>query len=307
MIDRLADFWLSKKPKYPMLWRWLSFLLTLSMIAYLIYIFTRGELQFNKINWEAYGGTVLVVLGIYLICLIIQFFAWAKIISFHREVNWQDVDIYARTILMRSLPGGAWHWIGRISMYSSETKVPTRIVLLANFIEWGLLTLSGAGIFFLTLPLPCLGFFLASITFSAALALAIGWQPATKKLLPRFIQGSLWIILYSMVWFLAAAILYLLVYAVAGPNQLNGWDALRTWTFTGSLGLVVTMLPSSLGVREISMVWMLQDKLSSPGVVLLIALMLRIIYTLADVIWGLVVWFISFLVLRKPLQKKGSD
>ena len=296
MIDRLADYWSSKKRKHSKLWRWLSILLTIAMVVYLAYAFTQGGLRLDQIDWKEYGGAVLAVLGIYLMSLIIQFYVWTRIISFHRKVSWQDVDIYARMILMRSLPGGAWHWIGRISMYSGGTEVPTRVVVLGNFLEWALLTLSGAGIFFLTLP--GLGTILAALTFCATLALAISWQPAIQKWPIRLAEGSLWMVLYSMAWFLGSAILYLIVQAVAGPGQLNGWEALKAWTLTGSLGMLITMLPSSLGVREITLVWMLQAGLT-PSVALLIALMLRIIYTLADAIWGMIGWLISYLILRK--------
>ena len=63
MIDRLADYWLTKKPKRTKLWRWLSILLTIAMIAYLVYVFTQGKLHLDQINWKAYGGTLLVVLA----------------------------------------------------------------------------------------------------------------------------------------------------------------------------------------------------------------------------------------------------
>lgn len=301
IIDRLADYWSSKKPKRSKLWQWLSLVLTMTMIIYLAYAFTHGGLRINQINWKTYGGTVLEVLGIYLISLIIQFSVWTRIISFHRKISWQDVEIYARMIMMRSLPGGAWHWIGRISMYSGETEVPTRVVVLGNFLEWALLTLSGAGIFFVTLPLPSLAFVLAVLILSVTLALAISWQPVTRKWVVRLAEGGLWVVLYSIVWFLAAAIMYLIVKAVAEPFQMNGWEALKASSLTGSLGMLVTMLPSSLGVREISLMWLEQATLT-PAIALLIALMLRIIYTMADVIWGMVGWLISYLILRRRLQ-----
>jgi len=298
LIDKLADYWSSKKPKRSKLWQWLSFLLSIALFIYLVYAFAYGRLRLDQINWKAYSGTVLAVLGIYLLSLIIQFYVWTRIISFHRKVDLQDVNIYARMILMRSLPGGAWGWVGRISMYSGGTEVPTRVVVLGNFLEWALLTLSGVGIFFSTLPLPVLGFILATLTFCATLVLAIIWQPVSLKWYVRLVEASLWISLYCLVWFLATAILALIVEAVAGPGQLNGWEALKVSVFTGSLGMLVSMLPSSLGIREISLVWLLQAHLS-PAIVLLIALMLRIIYTLADAIWGMIGWLISTLILRK--------
>ncbi len=298
MIDRLADFWSSKKPRPSKLWQWLSVLLTVMMLVYLIYAFTRGSLRLNQIDWKAYSGAILVVMGIYLLSLIFQFFNWARIISFHHKVSWKDVYIYARMIMLRSLPGGAWHWIGRISMYSGETQVPTRVVVVGNFLEWALLTLSGAGIFFVILPVSMLGFPLAALCFGIALALAIGWQPNTRKWFIRLAEGCLWMILYILAWFMGAVILYLVLQAVAGPGTLNGLEILKASTLTGSLGMLVTMLPSSLGVREISLVWILQAKLT-PSIALLIALMLRIIYTLADVVWGLVGGSISYLILRR--------
>jgi hypothetical protein len=298
MIDRLADYWSSKKPKRSKFWGWLNLLLTIAMIAYLVYAFTQGGLRLNQIDWKAYKGTILVVLSIYLLSLIIQFYVWARIISFHHKVSWQDVEIYSRMILMRSLPGGAWHWIGRISMYSGGTEVPTRVVVLGNFLEWALLTLSGAEIFFFSLSLPGgLGIILAILTLCVALALAVAWQPATQKRSVRLVEGSLWMVLYSMSWFLGATILYLITQAIAGAGQLNSWESFKAWTLTGSLGMLITMLPSSLGVREISLVWQLQDRLT-PSVALLVALMLRIIYTLADAIWGMIGWLISSLIVR---------
>jgi len=298
MIDRLADYWSSKKPKRTKLWQWLSVLLTFIMVVYLVYAFTQGGLRLNQINWKAYAGTVIAVLGICLFSLVIQFTIWSRIISFHRKVNWQDISIYAGTIMMRSLPGGAWHWVGRISMYSGATKVPTRVVVVGNFLEWALSTLSGAAIFFVTLPIPNLGYILAVLTFSIILGVAISWQPATRKWTIRVAEGILWMTLYGMLWLSATEILYLIVQAVVGPDSLTCWEALRASTLTGTLGMLISMLPSSLGVREISMVWLLQAKLT-PAVTLLIALMLRIIYTLGDAVWGIIGWLLSLLILRK--------
>ena len=297
MIDRLAAYWASKKQMSSKIWRWLSILLTIAMIVYLTYAFTRGKLRLDQFNWKTYGWTILVVLWIYLFLLIIQFFIWSRIISFHRKADIQDVAIYSRTILMRSLPGGAWHWVGRISMYSDETQVPTRVVVVGNFLEWVLVILSGIGIFFMTLPSQALGFSMAALVFGASIVLGMTWRLAARNWIARVAEGGLWVALDGLAWLLNGVIFFLIVQAVAGRGQLSGVEALRAWSFTGSLGVLVSMFPSSLGVREISLVWLLQAKLSS-SIVLLIALMLRLIYMLGDVIWGVIGWLISSLILR---------
>jgi hypothetical protein len=300
MIERLASFLSSKKPKNSKIWRWLSLLLTIVMVVYLVYAFTRGELRLNQVDWKAYQWAILEILLIYLLSLIIQFYVWTRIISDHRRATLQDVEIYARTILMRSLPGGAWHWVGRISMYSGGTEVPTRVVVLANFLDWALITLVGIGIYLLTLPTSKIGIPLAALPFGATMALVINWQSANRKWMVRFAEGVLWITLYSMVWFLAAIILYVIVQAVAGAGQLDVLGSIKASTLAGSMSSLVTWFPSSLGVREISLVWLLQSKLTT-SLALLIALILRIIYTLADAIWGVLGWIIS----RSILQKKA--
>ncbi|GAB4500578.1 MAG: hypothetical protein Fur0035_01180 [Anaerolineales bacterium] len=296
MIDRLADYWSSKKPKSSKLWRYLSLSLTVMMVAYLAYSLTQGKLRLDRIDWKAYGGAISASMALYLASLILQFIVWARIIFFHHKTGWEDVSIFARTILMRSLPGGAWHWVGRISMYSGGGEVSTRVVIAGNFLEWALITLSGLMVFFATLiGWPRL---LAVFAACAALALAVFWQPAERKWAARLVEAILWIVLYSLMWALAAGILYLMTKAVAGSGYLSEWESLKVWTLTGSLSMLVTMLPSSLGIREVTLVWMLQSVLN-PSIALLIALMLRIIYTLADVVWGMAGWAVSSLILYR--------
>jgi hypothetical protein len=300
MIERLASFWSSKRPKKSKIWQLLSLLLTIAMLAYLAYAFTKGKLRLSQVNWKEYYWAIVQVLVVYFFSLVIQFFVWTRIISHYRKATWLDVEIYARMILMRSLPGGAWHWVGRISMYSGSTDVPTRVVVLGNFLEWALLTLSGAGIYCLTLPIPALGIALAVLVFGAAFALGINWQPDARKMVVRITETCMWLVFYCFVWLLVTVILFIILRAIAGSGQFYAWEILRASTMTGSLGLLISMLPSSLGVREISLVWLLQAKLT-PSVALLVALMLRIIYALADVIWGMMGWSISRLILRKKV------
>jgi hypothetical protein len=302
MMDRLVDLWADKGKKRSKLWRWMSYILIAAMFAYLLYSFTQGDLRLGQVDWLAYGGALLAVLGLYGLSLVVQFFTWMRIIAFYRKINLQDVDIYARTILMRSLPGGAWHWLGRISMYSGETETPTRVVVIGNFVEWLLITLCGLEIFLLTVG--GWGYAGAVSVFAGALWLAYRVQPASRKWIGKVAEGCLWLLLYHFAWLLAAGNLFLLTKAVAGPDQMAVGLALKATSLSGSLGMLVTMLPSSLGVRELSLLWLLQVSLT-PGVALLIALMLRIIYTVADVVWGGLTWLVCLLVQLRA-NRSGS-
>ncbi len=298
MLQRLAQSWAGTRKISNNRWRWIGTILTLAAVVYLIITLARGDLKLEQIDWKTYGLVILASFGLYLISLIIQFFTWSRIISFYRKVGWQDVDIYARMILMRSLPGGAWHWVGRISMYSGSTEVPTRIVVLGNFLEWILLILMGASIFLAYTGNPILRVLAIILVISAAVGLSFAWQPPQRSWSKRLAEAGLWAFLDIVVWFAGAGIFYLFTVAVAGREPVSFPEALRIWTFSGSLLMLIIFLPSSLGVREITLVWLLQPYLAT-SLALLIALLIRVVFMLADIIWGLFGWMFSQIILRR--------
>jgi hypothetical protein len=195
-------------------------------------------------------------------------------------------------VLMRSLPGGAWHWVGRISMYSGATEVPTRVVVLGIFLEWALLILVGAAIFVAFLPFPVLSVLGSLLLAGAAIALAVSWQPSERGWPRRLAEAFLWVMLDGVVWLAGTAILFLFAGALAGFGRLQPLQSLYVWTFSGSLSMLIIFLPSSLGVREISLVARLQPTFDT-SVALLIALLIRIVFIFADIFWGLAGWLLS--------------
>lgn len=304
MLQRFAQEWSRRTRLTQGRWRWIGYLLTLAAVVYLVYTLAKGNIQLNQVDLRVYGWALLASLGFYLVSLVIQFFIWTRLISFHRRATWQDVEIYSRMVLMRSLPGGAWHWVGRISMYSGATEVPTRVVVLGNFLEWALLILVGAAIFVAFLPYPVLSVLGCLLLAGAAIALAVSWQPPERGWLRRLAEAFLWVILDGFVWLAGAAILYSFTGALAGFGRLQPLQALYVWTFSGSLSMLIIFLPSSLGVREISLVALLQPTIN-PSIALLIALLIRIVFIFADIFWGLTGWLISQMILWRH-GKRGA-
>jgi hypothetical protein len=298
LLQRIAQAWAVRANRKSGLWRWLGHGLTLIAIVYLFFILSRGELKLQQVDWAVYGSAILVSLGVYLISLLIQFFIWSRLISFHRKASWTDLNIYSQMILMRSLPGGAWHWIGRISMYSAETEIPTRVVVLGNFLEWGLLILTGAGITLALTRGSTLWILLSALAVVAAFSLAFAWQSRTLSWWERAANSLQWLFLFCLVWLAGSAILYLFVQAVAGPGRLDWVEALRVWAFSGSVSLLIVFLPSSLGVREASLILLLQPGLPV-SMALLTALLIRIVFIIADLLWGIAGVILSQAILRR--------
>ena len=126
--------------------RWVGYALTALAVVYVGGVLVYSGFKIPAIDWQAYLLASLATLGLYLLSLLLQFFVWTRLFSFHHHDGWRDMEIYARMILVRRLPGGIWHWLGRATLYAATTSVPTEVVLFANLMEWGLLILIAGGI-----------------------------------------------------------------------------------------------------------------------------------------------------------------
>jgi hypothetical protein len=75
-------------------------------------------------------------------------------------------------------------------------------------------------------------------------------------------------------------------------------DVIRIWIIAGGAGMLTAVLPSTFGVREISLTYLLSPHLGmSPA--LLIALLIRILFILAEIVWGATGWGLSWYLQNK--------
>lgn len=298
MISRLVNGWFKQSLEVRTRWRWIGYALTAAALLYLAGLLLYSELWTQEIDWRAYAIAGLLAIGIYLLSLMVQFLVWARLLSFHHRVGWRDVQIYSQMILMRRLPGGVWHWIGSTAMYSATTNVSARTALLANFWQWSLLILVAIGVFTAGMDRGPIGLriLLTGLAIGTAIALAMTWQPSVRPRVLRLAEAGLWTALYAVAWFLGGTILYLFV-KVAGGDQFGLLEASRVWAVAGGVSLLVIVVPSGLGIREITLTWLLRLHLAQPTA-LLVALLLRLVFTLADVIWGFMGWALSHIVLQ---------
>jgi hypothetical protein len=284
-------------------WRWLGYLLLCASLAYVISILAHGWQQISQIAWETCMPVILAAMGIYLLSLLLQLFVWSRLLSFHHRGRWWDIKIYCRTILLRHLPGGIWHWVGRTALYQSEANLSMQVVTLANFWEWCVLILVAIGIYAVSLSWAgtliriTLGF--ASIT--GGMALAVGWQPANRRIAIRLSEGLLWIGLYILAWFMGGWIVHLLIQFTSGYT-LSLIDATGIWALAGGSSLfLAVILPAGLGVREVALTWLLQHYTSKP-MAMFIAFLIRLIFTTADIIWGGAGWALSRSMMRSSCE-----
>lgn len=298
MKTRIMEIWTRITSLMQARGRWVGYVLTALALVYLGVLLVYSGFKIPVIDWHAYLFASLATIGLYLVSLLLQFFVWSRLFSFHHRVGWRDLEIYSRMILVRRLPGGIWHWLGRATLYTATTTVPTETVLFGNLMEWGLLILIAGGISvveYLAVPIGIKAL-LSTLLIGAGVLLAFFWQPRTRAWGLRLGESALWVILYTITWIFGGIILYYLSRAT-GAIQLDWIKASGVWALSGGVSMIITIAPV-IGVQEVSLVFLLQPYLPASSA-LLVALILRLLFTISDVLWGLVGWGIASLALRK--------
>jgi hypothetical protein len=298
MNQRIIDFWNTTSIFMRTRGRLVGYALTALAVVYLGGVLFYNGLKIPVIDWHAYWLASLGTLGLYLVSLLLQLFVWTRLLSFHHAVGWRDMEIYSRMILVRRLPGGIWHWFGRASLYSATTSVSTKVVLYGNLLEWGMLLLiagSISAIELVALP-PSARMLLSAFCVGCTIALAVIWQPRERAWWGRIAESTLWTFLYGCAWLIGGIILYL-VSRAAGANHLEWTTAVSVWALAGGVSMIITIVPV-IGIQEVSLVYLLQPHLPVSAT-LIVALLLRLLFTLSDVLGGLTGWAIASIALRK--------
>lgn len=300
MIQQQIENWAKFIVNVQRRWRWIGYILSAAALIYVVVLLFISRSQIMQIHWNTYLIASLYSLGLYLLSLVVQFFNWSRILSFHRRITWEDVSIYSRTILMRRLPGGIWHWIGRAALYSdSAEKISKKVVMLANFLEWAILLLLAGG--FVSLGLaqlhPIIRMIILITSLAIAIWLGIAWQPSSTSYNRRLAESMLWLIFYSIAWILGGVIVYLFTHATGGKNGVDLFKSTWIWAATGGSSLLLVIIPAGLGIRELTLTFLLKPFLP-PTEAISIAVLIRVTFTLADILWGMLGLGISNLLQR---------
>ncbi len=299
MLERMSTAWVNITRHVQTRLKWLGYVLTAGAGLYLVALLIISGKQFREIPLQDFWQAIIVTLFLYLASLGVQFFIWVRVISFHHRVSWQDVAIYARVILLRRLPGGVWHWLGRTTMYAEAAQLPAKTVMLANFLEWALLILVALSITIAGLDnlAPWLRVGLSAFILGLCVWLVWNWQPNSRKKRWRLGEGLLWTILYGLAWVLGGIIVFIFAQA-AGNTALTWGRAVWVWAIAGGAGFFIVFIPAGLGIREITITLLLQPYLPTAGA-LLVAIAIRFIFVLSDLLWGGLGWGISAWALKK--------
>ena len=218
---------------------------------------------------------------------------------------WKDVEIYSVSTVIRRLPGVVWQLAGRTYLYH---QAQTSLAVPLWGTVWELFVQFSSGMLLTALMLllsPGLRAEFPGGMWALLLLIPIGWfalRPRdvvslVKRLVPKATgeprltrrRVSAWIGLYTLSWVLGGAILYALICAL-GPQS---WTLLPVCVglvaTSGVLALLAAPIPGGLGIREISLILLLQPYVPSP-VAVSAAIMLRLCLLLGEALIALLIF-----------------
>ena len=216
---------------------------------------------------------------------------------------WDHLKIYAYTNMLRRIPAGTvWMVAGRVYAYKGQS-VPARTSALGSFLELMVVVLTGLPLAALAavglaLISPTIGIALAVV--AAALALIL-LHPALLSRLFRLVRQEdlpvqlryhdtlKWAVIYSLVWLLSGIGLFLIVRLFGDVSLEMLPVTVGVWVLSSLAAYLMMLSPSGLGVKEMSLTLLLSLLLPEP-LPLLVALAIRLIWTIYDILLGVAAW-----------------
>lgn len=274
--------------------RWLA---TLASLAGLSYVGWTLAGHWAELVAALAAPRVLAAIGVHAAALALLALGWALCLRGAAATPLSLVvgmAVYGRSLVLKYLPGNAFHFIGRQALIA-DLGIGQRAGMLASTAEIGLLILSAA---LLTLVFAAGldgapggapgGAALAPAIILASLAAPIVWaglalaprHPRLARLGPLRVIGELAVSRHALAalpcvlgFFLANLAV---VWLIAGPGSPDLPSLAVAYLSGWLLGFIVPGAPGGLGVREAAIIMLLAPKLGEGGAAAL-ATLLRLV------------------------------
>lgn len=308
LLDSLRRF--RPSPRLMSAGRLAGLLLT---IASLVLVVSQGIPEIALNDWPRFLAGVSITLIAYGVSFGFQSVAWSLLIGSLSQspMGWRDLEIFAYSNLMRRAPGTIWYLIDRVESYR-DRGLSGRLTLAASASEWGLLIISGVGVYLFTYlnqeQLPLLVTATVLLAVSSLLGVLVLRRRAQLRTLSpnsrsatdmRSRLTAAWPemcvvgIVYSICHILGAVMLYQLAYIISPTSSFLFSEAIRFWAFTvvvSTLGSVIILL--NVVLRDLTVVVSLMSFMT-PATAITVGALLRVVFAIADVSYSLGLWLVS--------------
>lgn len=247
-----------------------------------------GELELHN-----FSNPFIISLIYGFVSLILQAANWNFIVNRNLSKPINNIAIYFKTLLMRRLPGGFWHWHGRVNLYNNSNTQPKKKIAKANVVEFIGLILSGAITYLLVEYL-----YMGLVIFSISYLLLFFLTQEKHKSLSNFVIPILLILSYVVCWFMGGFILNTLFDYVSPSLTLGLSRAISFWVITGTIGTIFFFMPITGIFRELTLTALLSNYLDFSKIILL-SLLIRLTLYICDVTLSLVVLGVTSIIKKR--------
>ncbi len=274
-------------------------LLTVVSIIYPLVLIYFSKDEILNINWQSFSKFFLLSLLIYYISMGLQNVNWSLIVDGNLKRFWFNSQIYFQTVLMRRLPGGIWHWLGRLSFYESSGLENNPQITSSNFIEWSLLILSGLAVYLFTINYIFGGIaFLILISISSVFFIKRHMRNAQQAL---FLSISI-LMLYGICWLAGSLILHYLIIGINEGIPFEFSNSITIWCLSSAFSMIFFFFPSGAIIRDFTLGALLSKEFE-PAKALLVILQVRILFLAADYLWSFLSLQFIKIITRDSITK----
>jgi hypothetical protein len=305
--------WLSKLRERFGSWRRLATgAFTVILFGYLIWTLVVNRRALSEYEWHISPSYLLASLMAYSLSLLFGASAWHRIVwSMDQQVPYrQGIKFFLQSNLAKRLPGLVWYALGRLYLYEREgvgkSTISVALILeLVSIIGGGILAYAStawAGAtatsaldqWWLVFPLAGLAGVMA---WPKGLYAAINWVLARlgrRAIRTQASRGDLvrWSFLQAGAWAAGGLFIYLLSSGIY--PQLNWSHAIgvvNSWAGSGLVALGTLILPLGLGLKEVTLAYLLSSLVPWP-IAVVISLLGRVCSTIGDCLGLLVAYWL---------------
>ncbi len=266
--------------------------------------------QLTSYTWRLRPLPLVLSLALYVAGVGLGVLEWSLIMGRLAGVHSlrKNAKIYSYSTLARRLPGTYWYVAGRLLLYDAE-GVAKATTAAGTVLELASTILSGLLVYLLSLPF-CLSTYLAGLPtiwrggYLGLLIVLLGVVFLRPSLISAMLsrlsrllgkQGVsvtfgtrdtlTWLALHSLAWVVGGVVLYLLITALQ-PFPWTALPAVMNMTVAaGLVGLVAFVSPSGLGIKELTLAYLLSFYVPLP-VAAVLALLFRLWVIVGDFFWA---------------------
>ena len=281
--------------------RAVSVMVFLLSIGFLVYRAADSWDALQAYDWRIRYIRIIPSFALFLLQFVVIAWGWGSIMgSLAPPLSLRNhIKIYAYTNLMRRIPAGVvWMIAGRAYAYKDH-NIPARASALGSFLEFlivvatglPLCTMAGWGLEFYPLSV-------AGVLTVLALAIELGvLHPKVLDKAAKLARHPIspveldygktlcWALTYTAIWLISGLGLFSIARIFADVSLQSLPVIIGVWVLSSEVSYLTVLSPSGLGVKELSLSFLLSVFLSEP-LPLLIALGIRVIWTIYEIIVG---------------------